>query len=185
MYPPVVLNIALATVLVGSLQGQSRDSLSLDATLGPSVGSGGRGPYYSSDDVAGELTLTIRPHPDRDRSQIAALSVGGRTSLDFGDRCVVDVAAGSGCIPAFPTFSHVALLIGIEQQWGIAAVRALAGPAFYEGGGSPGMGAQLHLDGAVGFSHLAFVGAIRGSFVSRFDGESLRARSVEFGIRIQ
>src|SRR5512146_1736884 len=182
MYPPVVLIIALAIVLVGPLQAQSRDSLSLDATLGPSIGSGGRGPYYSSDDVAGELTLTFRPHPDRDRSQIFALSLGRRTSMDFGDRCVLDVAAGAGCIPAFPAFSHVALLVGIEQQWGIAAVRALTGPGFYGGGGSSGMGAQLHLDGAVGFTHVAFVGAIRGSFVSRFNGETLRARSVEFGI---
>lgn len=47
------------------------------------------------------------------------------------------------------------------------------------------MGAQLHLDGAVGFTHLAFVVAVRGSFISRFNGETLRARSTEFGVRIQ
>jgi hypothetical protein len=185
MHRPFVFNVALAIVLAGSLQAQSRDSLSLDATIGPSVGSGGRRPYYSSNDIAGELTLTFRPHPDRASAWVAALSVGGRTSLEFGDRCVLDVAAGSVCAPAFPAFSHVALLVGIEKQWGIAAVRAFAGPGFYGGGGPSGLGAQVHLDGAVGFTHLALVGVIRGSFVSRFSGETIRAHSLEFGLRLQ
>jgi hypothetical protein len=64
-------------------------------------------------------------------------------------------------------------------------VRALAGPASYGGGGPSGVGAQLHVDGASGFKHLALVGAVRGSWVVRVTGEMLFSRSLEFGLRVE
>jgi len=69
--------------------------------------------------------------------------------------------------------------------FGIAlVVGAFAGPAYYFGGAS-GLGGQLHVDAAAGFTHLQFVAAARGSWVDRFTGETLRAHSLELGLRVQ
>lgn len=168
------------------LPAQSRDPVSIDATIGLSTGSGGRLPYYSSDGIAGEITLTFRPHPERETAGVVAATVGGQSHFDgYGDKCVVNPEYGSGCLPAFPSFSHVGVLGGVEGQWPGFAMRALAGPAFYGGGGASGIGGQLHLDGAIGFTHLAFVVAIRGCLVARVTGETLRSHSLEFGLRVQ
>lgn len=181
----IVLRVILAMTLASPLSAQSHDSVSLDVTLGASTGYGGRRPYYASDDVAGEITLAVRPHPDRSSAWIAAVTVGRRTPLEFGDPCVIQPGAGSGCAPAFPSFSHLGLLGGREWRRSHVELRALAGPAFYGGSGASGLGGQMHLDGAAGFRHLAFVAAVRGSWVARVDGETLRCRSLEFGLRVQ
>lgn len=177
--------VALIVSVAPSLAAQSHDSMSLDVTLGPSTGSGGSRYYYDSADIAGEITLAVRPHPDRSSTWIAALAVGRRTPAEFGDRCALDPGGGSGCAPAFPSFSHFGLLGGREWRRSHAEVRALAGPAYYWGGGSSGLGAQLHIDAATGFKHLQFVAAARGTWVDRFTGETLRAHSLEFGLRVE
>jgi len=187
MHRWIVPAFALGLRLAPALMAQSQDSLSLDVTLGRSTGSGGRRPYLSSGDIAAEITLGFRPHPDRGSAWMAAFTLGRRSGpLAFGDeRCIVQPGPDSGCEPAFPTFSHIGLLGGREWRASHADLRALAGPAWYGGGGASGLGAQLHVDAAVGFRHLAFVVAARGSWVGRVTGETLRCRSLEFGLRIQ
>jgi hypothetical protein len=185
MHQNIVFSIALTFMIASPLSAQARDSLSLDATVGSSVGSGGRHHHNDDGGIGGELTLTVRPHPDRETAVIAALTVGGRRSVDFGDKCAVEPGAGSGCLPAFPAFSHVGILGGIERRASALAVRALAGPAFYGGGGVSGVGGQFQLDGAAGSTHLALVVAARGSVIASFTGETLLARSLEFGLRVR
>ena len=181
----IVFVIALAMTIAPPLVAQSHPALSLDVTLGGSSGSGGRQDYYDSVDISAEVTLGLRQHPERALSWLSAVTVGRRSPLEFGDKCVVRLGGGSGCAPAFPTFSHLGLLGGGEWRRAATAVRVLAGPAFYAGGGASGLGAQLHLDGAVGFRHLAFVAAARGSWIARVSGEALRCHSLEFGLRVQ
>ena len=73
----IVFAVGLVVSVAPSLAAQSHDSLSLDVTLGPSTGSGGRRYYYDSADIAGEITLALRPHPDRASAWIAAVSRAG------------------------------------------------------------------------------------------------------------
>lgn len=179
------LAVALVVSVAPSLAAQSRDPLSLDVTLGPSTGSGGRRHYYDSADVGVEITLAVRPHPDRPSAWLGGVTVGRRTPAEIGDRCFVDPGSGPGCAPAFYSFSHFGLLGGREWRRSHGAVRAFAGPAYYWGGGASGLGGQLHVDAAAGFKHLQFVVAARGTWVDRVTGETLRAHSLEFGLRVQ
>jgi len=181
----IVFATVLAVTLASPLSAQSHDSLSLDATFGPSTGYGGRRHYYASDDIAGEITLAVRPHPDRSSAWIAGVSVGRRSPVEFGDRCRIEIGGPPGCAPAFPTFSHLGFLGGREWRASHAELRTFVGPAFYWGGGASGLGGQLHVDAAAGFRHLAFVVATRGSWLTRVDGETLRFRSIEVGLRVQ
>jgi hypothetical protein len=83
------------------------------------------------------------------------------------------------------------LLVGLEQSRSILSFRALAGPAVF--GGASGLGGQAQVDAAIGLtsrinraaSHVAAVVAARGSVVARFNGETLRLGSLEFGFRLR
>jgi len=182
-----VVVAVLALPLAGPAAAQARDTVSLDATIGASAGSGGRQPYYGSGDIAGEVTLGIRFHPERTVASIGALSVGGRSRFGFGDTCrLLNGPDGPpGCAPYFPALAHLGVLGGVERREGAGSLRALAGPAFYAGNGPSGFGAQTQLDGAAGFSHLLIVAAVRGSWIVRVTGETFFFRSLEFGLRVQ
>jgi hypothetical protein len=186
-----VVAAALTIRLAPFAAAQARSSLSLDATIGVSTGSGGRQLYNaSSSSIAGEATLGVRFHPERAIAALGALSVGrrGRFEGNGDGRCVVPpptVGANDECEPPFPNPSHVGFLGGIEARDGELSLRALAGPAFYAGDGPSGVGAQAQLDAAAGFSRLAFLVAVRQSWMSRVTGESLRFRSLEVGVRLQ
>jgi len=180
----IAFAVTLLASIAPSLAAQSYDALALDVTLGPSTGAGGRRYYYKSDGVAAEITFAVRPHSERASAWVAAVTLGRRTPAEFGDLCAIDPSGSPGCAPAFPSFSHLGLLGGREWRASHAEVRAFAGPAYYFGGAS-GLGGQLHLDAAAGFTHLQFVAAVRGTWVDRFTGETLRAHSLEFGLRVQ
>ena len=184
MHRWIAFLFALALGVAPPLIGQARDSLSLDVTVGPNSGAGGRRPYYNSGGISGEVTLAFRAHPARTLAHVEAISLGRRTAMEFGDPCRI-VPGEPGCAPAFPSFGHLAALAGFEWRASRVAGRALAGPALYYGGGPTGAGGQFQLDAAVGFTHLALVVAARVGLISRFTGETLRDRSLEFGLRLQ
>jgi hypothetical protein len=152
--------------------------------------SGGTQRYVSSGSIAGEATLGVRLHSERALAALGAISVGRRARFEGnGDsRCVVppptDATSGQ-CEPLFPNPNHVAVLGGVEIRQEDLSLRALAGPAFYAGDGPSGFGAQTQLDGAIGFSHLAFVAAVRESWISRVTGEGFRFFSLELGLRVK
>jgi hypothetical protein len=179
MYSRVFASIALTITVGGPLAAQSAHASSFDVTLGASNGWGGK--YFGRPGVAAEITLV----PDHEAARIAAFTVGGRGSPAGGDICVFEAGPGSRCLPRFPAIVHMGVLGGLERTMPGATVRAMAGPAFYTGGGKSGLGGQLQLDAAVGFTHLAFVCAARGSAVARFTGERLRLGSLAAGLRFQ
>jgi len=182
-----VIAVALTLPFAQPAAAQARDSLSLDATIGPSAGSGGRQPYYTSGDIAAEVTLAFRFHPERSVAGVGALSVGGRGTVLSDDVCrLVDGPEGTfSCAPKFPALNHIGILGGVESRASGVSMRVLAGPAFYAREGASGFGAQTQLDGAIGFSHLALVAAVRGSWIVRVTGETFFFRSLEFGFRVQ
>jgi hypothetical protein len=186
MYRLLVPAIAITFGFAPSLTAQSRDARSFDVTLGRSFGAGGKRPYFSSDDVAAEITLGLRPRVSGRATWATALTIGRRSGpLEFGDRCRVQPTGDPGCETRFPTFSHIGLLGGAAWQASRLELRGLVGPAWFTGGGPSGVGAQAHLDAALGFRHVAFIVATRGSWVARVGGESLRCRSLEFGLRVR
>jgi len=184
MYRSILFGV-VAIASATRLTAQATDRLSLDVTIGPSWGSGRRQQYDNTSGSAGEVVLALRLHPDRAVAPIAALSVGGQGSFTPDAVCAVLPPPSTGCEPEFPSFGHLGIVGGIELRRAAVDLRALTGPAFYEGGGKTGLGAQINLDGAVGFAHLAFVAAVRGSLVDRFNGDRLWCRSLELGLRIQ
>jgi len=187
MYRWLVHGLALAVVVARPIAAQARDTLSLDLTVGPSVGSDDRKHYGNADGVAGEVTLAFRPHPDRVVAPLAAIAIGRQSPVEGnGDaKCVVFPGDGSGCAPSFPAFGHAGLLGGIELRATHLAIRMLTGPALYGAGGVSGWGGQLHVDGSIGFTHLAIVSAGRRSWIASSTGGWLRCRSWEVGLRVQ
>ena len=184
-WPKLIVRVALAIVLAQPLTAQSRDTVSLEITVGASRGWGGGRNYIGEGGVAGEITLGIRARPGDATTRITAVTVGARSSFNFTDVCVMDTVAGFGCRPRFPSVAHIGLLGGLERRRRAGALRVLAGPAFYGGKDASGLGAQLQLDAAVGFTHLALLLAARGSFILRPTGETLGLGSLGLGLRVQ
>jgi hypothetical protein len=189
MHRWIVRVMMLAFSVAQPVAAQTRDAFTLDLTVGHSVVSGGRRQYYSPNDVSGEVTLGYRLHPDHSVAPIAALTVGRRSPAELGHgdgRCIVFLdQPGPGCAPHFPAFGHVGLLGGLELRASNMALRALAGPAIYGAGAESGFGGQFHIDGAIGFTHLAIVVAVRQSVFKSDDDGTIRSRSWELGFRIQ
>jgi hypothetical protein len=184
MYRWIVHGLALSLMVARPLAAQTHDKFSFDLTVGTSAGADGR-QHYVANDVAGEATVAFRPHPDRIAAPLAAITLGRRSpATGHGDaKCVLFLDQG-GCAPYFPAFSHVGLIGGIELRATHLDVRVLAGPARYGAGSASGWGGQFHVDGAIGFTHLALVAAGRRSWISSSTGW-LRCRSWEMGLRIE
>jgi hypothetical protein len=179
-----IIIIFLLLIPVGGLAAQrGTDSVTFEATLGGGHGSGMHR-YAEPGAVAGTVLLGLRSAPGAPRGRIYAITAGGQSNLDFGDKCQLASPTASGCLPEFPPTSHVAVLIGQEWRSLGGEIRAMIGPAAFFGG-STGLGPQAVLDGAMGTTHLELVAALHGSYDFRFDGERLRLMSFEFGLRIQ
>lgn len=183
-----MIKLALASLLVGlaatSAAAQSRDSVTVDFTLGSSNGSGGNQLYAQTDGVGAALTIAFR---NRGRTPIApvhAFALEGRAS-GIGDVCLIDPSAPHGCAPYYPSFISAGFLGGAELGDSRAALRALVGPAYFATNGRDGLGAQLDLDASAGTKHVALVASLRHDLIRRFSGETLRVSSVGFGLRFK
>ena len=186
----IVTAMALTIRLAPIAGAQARNSVSLDATIGASAASGGKQLYASSGSISGEVTLGVRLHAERALAALGAISVGRRARFEGnGDgRCVIPAATegtSGQCEPPFPDPNHVGVLGGVEVRQEELSLRALAGPAFYAGDGPSGFGVQTQLVGAIDYSHLALVAAVRESWISRVTGERFRFFSFELGLRVQ
>jgi hypothetical protein len=173
--------VPLALLAADALTAQNAKSPSLDVTVGVSAGAGGH--YFDRTGLAGEITLV----PEHEHAGLIAVAAGVHGSLASSDICALEAGPGSRCLPRFPTIAHFGLLGGWEYRHARAALRAVAGPAvFIFGGDAPyRLGAQLGVDGAVGVTHVALVGAGRAGFVAPFTREPLRLGSLELGLRVR
>jgi hypothetical protein len=102
------------------------------------------------------------------------------------------------CVDDFPGISYIGVLAGWEAMTGTATspgatVSLLAGPTFvYVRGHSRDQppdhtaGAQARVDAAAPlFGPLAFVASVRGNLVSSFQGHTLGAWTLAFGLRVR
>lgn len=181
LYRRLFLWIVLAYLAADALAAQSAKSPSLDVTVGLSGGAGGH--YFDRTGLAGEITLV----PEHEHAGVVGLTAGVRGTPASSDICVFEAGPRSRCLPRFPTIAHFGLLGGWEYRHAGAALRAVAGPAFFivGGGATSRLGAQLGVDAAVGVTHVALVAAGRAGFVAPFTREPLRLASLELGLRVR
>lgn len=169
---------AFALCCGSTLEAQATRPLAVDATIGTSYGWGGS--YTGRDGVAGAITLV----PWHATARIAALTLGGRGSLPHGDTCIIAAGSSSGCLPRFPSMTHLGLLGGFERTRSGRSIRALMGPALFKSGSTSTLGGLGQLDASAGSAHLSVVATVRGELV-RHAGETLRLGSLSLGIRVQ
>ena len=112
MHRWIAFLFALALGVAPPLIGQARDSLSLDVTVGPNSGAGGRRPYYNSGGISGEVTLAFRAHPARTLAHVEAISLGRRTAMEFGDPCrIVPIKFPSPLMNYFQSYLCLSLYL--------------------------------------------------------------------------
>lgn len=180
-----VFSALLVALTATTAAAQSRDSVTVDFTVGASTGTGGKRLYADRNGVAATLLVGVRSGPRAPFAPVYAVALDGLGTVDFGDVCLIDPTATHGCAQQFPSFVSAGLLGGAELGDSRAALRALVGPAYVAASGRDGLGAQLHVDASLGAKHVALVGSLRKDFVRRFDGETLHVSSVEFGLRFK
>jgi hypothetical protein len=172
------IRIALIVALVFAGATQSEAQTSLDLTVGVGSGRGGSRNYQGAGALTGELTAA------QGASRLYAATIGGRANPASNDKCELESATTFTCRPKFPSSAHVGALVGTQAMQGSATARAMIGPGLFFGG-TTGIGGLLHLDAAVGLSHLKVVIAARGSAFRTFSGESFALGSFELGLRLQ
>ncbi len=165
--------------------------MTVEALVGLGGGMGPSSEFLDHDvDLYGEATLAFRTPSNSPTARMWALSLAGQSPFiraDYVDATTpmtCGVAPGtSWCRQEFPSFVHLGVLAGVERHEA-GTFRALVGPAYYWiSGGRPGLGAQLQLDAAAGFSHVQMMVAARGSQVFRFDGRRFGLFAFGLGLR--
>lgn len=179
----LVFGLALALGLALPLSAQTPDSVSLDISAGPSYGSSSREKYYQPGSAAAEFMIATGPTHTTGR--VYGLTVGGTASYSSTDVCAIDETRPGQCRAFFPSTLHIGVLGGFHLGGSRAALRAMVGPVAFSGGGVSGGGGLLQVDGAAGFSHVAFLIGLRGQLLRRGNGENLYIRSLGLGLRLQ
>lgn len=178
-------SVCLCLLLLAFSSARGQQPFSVDLTIGVSGGAGGRRHYVDDGAIAGDALLAYRTRPTHGFSRVAAVNVGRRSVFTgHGDVCRIELGS-TGCLPSFPSMSHAATLGGLELSGAHSSLRGLVGPGVYSGGTGAGLGAQMRLEGSIGWTHVAFTGMIQRSWLSLFDGESFRFRSTQFGFRFR
>ena len=177
-----LLSIAMAFAVAEGLAAQMPRPTALDATVGVSFGSGGL--YSGRVGVEGALTLV----PQHRASPVLGFTIGGVNSLPYYQKCVIvenDWSTGSGCEPRFPTVTYIGLLGGLEQVRAAGGVRALAGPALFNGRRRTALGGQGQITATRSWTRWATVLTVRGGVFPRERGQTLRIFSAGVGVRLR
>lgn len=179
----LTFGLALFAGLSSPVSAQGSDSISVDLSVGPLHGSSSKENYYQPGSAAGEFTMAFGPTHTRGR--IVGLTVGGNASYSSTDVCAIDEERPGQCRVIFPSTIHIGLLGGYHIGSTRAALRAMAGPILFTGGGAGGGGLQFQGDGTAGLEHVALLITLRGQGLRRSNGETLFIRSLGFGLRLQ
>lgn len=172
--------VTLALCCSGVLAAQTSRPTSVDATVGLGYGVGGR--YSGRQGVEGAITLVARHRADG----IMALTVGGFNSLPYSEKCTIRTDSVTNCAPArFPTLTNVGLLSGLERGRAQGSLRALIGPALFNGRGRSALGGLGQIDATRSWARLAIVFTARGSVFPRSSTETLHLLSLGLGVRVQ
>ncbi len=179
----LVLCLGAAAVLAPAAAAQQPFPVSVDASLGVRMGSGGN--YVDRGGTAADLVVGVNQGRAGAGTLVAAVTAGTQTSMHGGIMCVMD---GRECVPAFPVLLSTGLLVGVSRSSSSGATsRVLAGPAYFRG---EEQGRALGLQGRLDVStppilHTALVVSLRGAVLPRFQGDMLGTTSLGLGLRIQ
>lgn len=175
----IVCTVALAvSVMVPTLQAQSRGPYKVQVTVGKGTSTGGD--FEERDEANVELFAAYRWELGR-KLVLTGISLGKNFATN--DELTCRVAAGGGCVPYIPRFKYASLQFGAElakEHLGITA-----GPAVVWGDGQTRAGAQLRADFILPVrAPVVFVFSPRLVVVPHFHGETLTLRSMSMGLRL-
>jgi hypothetical protein len=181
----ILLFLGCAAALPTASAAQHAFGASVDLSVGVFAGAG-----RSFVDRGGPALDGIAAIPlGRTRS---GMMVAGLTGGISGPLVMSDLICRAGpndtCVPNYPTFVTVGAVAGVQRALGSGtSARALAGPAYFRAvDGDDTFGLQGRLDVAKSLIfRTAVVASVRGSFLPRFEGQTLSYATFGLGLRIQ
>jgi hypothetical protein len=178
-----MLCVAAAAVLAPAAAAQQSLPVSLDASLGLRIGSGGT--YVERTSVAADLLLGVNLGRSGAGTLVGAVTAGVQGAMARDLSC--QLGPGGECVPAFPVLLSAGAMVGVSRPsaWGFTT-RALAGPAYFRGEEQSGaLGLQGRLDVATpAILHTSLVVSFRGTLLPDFRGETLGTTSLGLGLRV-
>jgi hypothetical protein len=172
--------IALLAFRAGAQSAAHRRAGEFDLTLGRHETSGGE-----LDNRTGVMADILLSAPLRVSSTWVLIGgIGGGGAFGgAGDRCLL--RQGGGCAPK-ANFGFANILVGAELPLDKGALRALAGPALYNGADTRSVGVQGRADLILlPFSHLGVGAMVRTTFLPSHGGQNLRASAIGASIIIR
>ncbi|HEX2211207.1 MAG TPA: hypothetical protein VHG93_26220 [Longimicrobium sp.] len=158
---------------------------SVDFSVGVFAGAGGT--FVDRGGPAMEGVLALPVARTSSGTVVAGVTGGVSGPLMMGD-LICHVGPNDTCIPNFPTFVTAGAVVGMQRAVGTRlTARALAGPAYFQAvDGDDTFGLQGRLDVARRLiPHTAIVASVRGSFLPRFQGQTVSYATFGIGLRIQ
>ena len=185
MIKSLAILCTLAAAMAPAAVAQRSLPVSVDASLGLRMGSGGS--YADRGGAAADLLVGMPVGRTGAGTIIAALTAGAQAPMGGDLECLLDRATGT-CAPDFPVLLSAGALVGVARPgaWG-STTRVLAGPAYFRGEHEGrGLGVQGRVDVATpAVLHTSLVLSLRGALIPRFQGETLGTTSLGLGLRIQ
>lgn len=178
------LCLGAAAVLAPAAAAQQPFPVSVDASLGVRMGSGGS--YVDRGGAAADLMVGLNLGRSGAGTLVGAVTAGAQAHMGGDLDCML--SRDGECIPTFPVLLSVGALVGVSRPsaWG-STTRVLAGPAYFR---DEDRGGALGLQGRLDVStppvlHTALVVSLRGAVLPGFRGETLGTTSLGLGLRIQ
>jgi hypothetical protein len=165
---PLSLATLFCLIAHQAASAQRRSGAAFHVTLGRHQVNGGLVDFRK-----GAMADVLAAFPLREKSRwnlVGAIGAGAVFG-GFGDRCLLKPGGGCAEKANFTTFNA---LVGGENAFGTGAMRALVGPAIYNGAGDTSLGAQARVDLSVAIIARLGVGLMaRATFLPSHNGQSL------------
>ena len=180
----LVLCLGAAAALAPAAAAQQPFPVSVDASLGVRMGSGGE--YDDRGGAAADLVVGVNLGRSGAGTLVGAVTAGAQASMGGDLDCML--GRDGECIPTFPVLLSTGVLVGVSRSSSSGATsRVLAGPAYFRGedeGGTLGLQGRLDVS-TPPILHTALVVSLRGAVLPRFQGETIGTTSLGLGLRIQ
>lgn len=177
--------LALCAAAAPAAAQTQRFGPSADVSVGLFAGAGGTFVDRGGPAVEGVLAMPV--HQTASHTVVAGLTGGISGPLMMGD-LICRAGPDDTCISNYPTFATIGAVAGVQRSIGSGlSARALAGPAYFQAvDAGDTFGLQGRVDVAKSLIYrTAIVASVRGSFLPRFEGQTLSYATFGLGLRIQ
>ena len=163
---------------------QARSPVSVDASAGVAVGSGGT--YVDRGGAAVEAVVAYRLRQTPAGMLVGGVTLGAQSPVATNDSCLL--LPGGACAPSFPVFFSGGAFLGVQRGSArTASARFMAGPVYYRADDD---GGALGVRGLVDVAtpprgHVALVASLRHAVLPSFRQEAVGITSIGIGLRIQ